>query len=80
MNEQGGWNGPALQVGQVWDLGDQQIVITGLKGEMTEYHACSGSKAMRKGRGHLSTVAEIRHRLAAARATLSDVPSPTMFE
>ena len=80
MNEQGGWNGPALQVGQVWDLGDQQIVITGLKGEMTEYHACSGSKAMRKGRGHLSTVAEIRQRLAAASATLADIPSPAIFE
>ena len=80
MNEQGGWNGPQLQVGQVWDLGDQQIVITGLKGEMTEYHACSGSKAMRVGRGHLATVAEIRERLAAASATLAGAPSPPLFE
>jgi hypothetical protein len=78
MIGQGGWNGPELQVGQVWDLGDQQIVITGLKGEMTEYHACSGSKAMRTGRGHLATAAEIRKRLAAANATLVGAPSPPM--
>jgi len=77
MNEQG-WNGPALQVGQVWDLGDQQIVITGLKGEMTEYQACSGTKAMREGRGHLATVADIRKRLAAAKATLAGASSPPM--
>ena len=79
MKEQGEWNGPALQVGQVWNLGDQQIVITGLKGEMTEYHACSGSKAMRIGRGHLATVADIRKRLAAASATLAGAPSPPIF-
>ena len=78
MMGQGGWNGPELQVGQVWDLGDQQIVITGLKGEMTEYQACSSSKAMRIGRGHLATVAEIRKRLAAANATLVDAPSRPM--
>jgi hypothetical protein len=76
MIGQGGWNGPSLQVGQVWDLGDQQIVITGLKGEMTEFHACSGSKAMRIGRGQLATVADIRERLSAACATLVDASFP----
>jgi len=78
MIGQGGWNGPSLQVGQVWDLGDQQIVITGLKGEMTEFHACSGSKAMRIGRGQLATVADIRKRLSAACATLVGASSPPM--
>lgn len=75
MKADGVWDGPALKVGQVWDLGETQIVITGVKGKMAEYRASSGSKAMRSSRGKLATITELRERLAAANATLaSDSP------
>jgi len=74
MKAEGEWSGPELEVGQVWKLGDTQIVITGVKGEMTEYQACSGSKTMRTSRGKLATVAELRERLAEAKATLVNSP------
>ena len=76
MKAEGEWNGPELEVGQVWNLGDAQVVITGVKGEMTEYQACSGNQAMRRSRGKLATVAELRERLAAAKATLVQANSP----
>ena len=71
MTKEQEWEGPALEVGQVWTMKGREIAIVRMGKHLAEYRTCQGGKVVHKGRADLKTVRQIRAELAARRAKLT---------
>jgi len=71
MTKEPVWDGPALEVGQVWTMRGREIAIVRMGKHLAEYRTCHEGKVVHKGRADLKTVRQIREELAARSAKLT---------
>jgi hypothetical protein len=70
MTKEKQWDGPALEVGQVWAMRGREIAIVRMGKHLAECRPCQDGKVVHKGRADLKTVRQIRAELAARHAKL----------
>lgn len=71
MTKKPKWEGPEIEVGQVWTMRGREIAIVRMGKHLAEYRPCHEGKVVTKGRADLKTVRQIRAELAARRAKLT---------